>query len=91
MTGVQTCALPILTKSLISTLIAYAKAHTIELVGGAAGFPEYVNLNGLLTSHDNIDWRIQPKKDFPEMKKGFPEMKNGKQEIENGKQEMKKG
>ena len=55
------------TKSLISTLIAYAKAHTIELVGGAAGFPEYVNLNGLLTSHDNIDWQIQPTKDFPEM------------------------
>ena len=55
------------TKSLISTLITYAKAHKIELVGGAAGFPEYVNLSGLLTSHDNIDWRIQPKKDFPEL------------------------
>lgn len=57
------------TRSLIATLMKYAEVHKIDLIGGAAGFPEYVNLDGILTSHDNIDWRIQPKEDFPESTK----------------------
>ncbi len=52
------------TKSLISSLIVRADELSISLVGAAAGFPEYVNLCGLLTSRENIDWPEQPKDDF---------------------------
>ena len=52
------------TKSLISTLVARADVLGISLVGAAAGFPEYVNLSGLLTTRENIDWPEQPKYDF---------------------------
>ena len=52
------------TKALISSLIARANDLGITLVGAAAGFPEYVNLRGLLTTRENIDWPEQPKDDF---------------------------
>ena len=52
------------TKALISSLIARADDLGITLIGAAAGFPEYVNLRGLLTTRENIDWPEQPKDDF---------------------------
>ncbi len=52
------------TKALISELCSAAKLQDMKLVHGAAGFPEYVNLQGWLTSADNIDWREQPQTDF---------------------------
>ena len=52
------------TKALISSLVARADELGITLIGAAAGFPEYVNLRGLLTTRENIDWPIQPKDDF---------------------------
>ena len=52
------------TKSLIADLCAQAERQDIDLVLGAAGFPEYVNREGLLTTADNIDWQVQPQEDF---------------------------
>lgn len=52
------------TKALISSLVARADELGITLIGAAAGFPEYVNLRGLLTTRENIDWPQQPKDDF---------------------------
>ncbi len=52
------------TKSLIAELCAEARIRGIDLTGGAVGFPEYVNLEGLLTSADNIDWTVQPQEEF---------------------------
>ena len=54
----------LVTKTLISSLLRYADENGISLVGAAAGFPEYVNLSGLLTTRENIDWPEQPKEDF---------------------------
>lgn len=54
----------LITKTLISTLLRYADENGISLVGAAAGFPEYVNLSGMLTTRENIDWPEQPKDDF---------------------------
>lgn len=59
------------TKALISQLCAAANLENLRIVGGAAGFPEYVNLEGLLTTADNIDWREQPQRDFARLT-GFP-------------------
>lgn len=52
------------TKALISQLCAAATLENLRIVRGAAGFPEYVNLEGLLTTADNIDWLEQPQSDF---------------------------
>lgn len=59
------------TKGLILDLCAFAKANAVELKRGGAGFPEYVNLQGILTTADNIDWREQPQQDFARLT-GFP-------------------
>lgn len=59
------------TKSLIADLCAQAVRQGIELSFGVAGFPEYVNLEGLLTTADNIDWHVQPQEDFA-LLTGFP-------------------
>jgi glucokinase len=53
-----------ITRALIVELSKYAEANGIELLRGCAGFPEYVNLAGLLTTAENVDWRKQPKEDF---------------------------
>ncbi len=58
------------TKNLIAELCAQARRDGIVLAFGCAGVPEYVNLEGLLTTADNIDWRVQPQKDF-ELLTGF--------------------
>ncbi len=52
------------TKALIADLISDAKRQNIKLAFGAAGFPEYVDLDGTLTTRDNIDWQVQPQEDF---------------------------
>lgn len=59
------------TKELIAELCAKAISLGIDLVGGVAGFPEYVDLSGMLTSADNIDWKLQPQEDFANLT-GFP-------------------
>lgn len=59
------------TKELIAELCAKAISLGIDLVGGVAGFPEYVDLDGMLTSADNIDWKLQPQEDFANLT-GFP-------------------
>ena len=59
------------TKALISQLCAAAAFENLPIVRGAAGFPEYVNLAGLLTTADNIDWLEQPQSDFARLT-GFP-------------------
>ncbi len=59
------------TKALIAELCAEAKRQDIDLAYGAAGFPEYVDLEGTLTTRDNIDWQIQPREDFSHVT-GFP-------------------
>lgn len=52
------------TRALITELCSEAKERGIDLAYGAAGFPEYVDLEGTLTTRDNIDWRVQPQEDF---------------------------
>lgn len=52
------------TRALITELCSEAKGRDIELAYGAAGFPEYVDLEGTLTTRDNIDWQVQPQEDF---------------------------
>lgn len=59
------------TKKLILELCSEAKARGIDFAYGAAGFPEYVDLEGTLTTRDNIDWRLQPQEDFSSLT-GFP-------------------
>lgn len=59
------------TKRLIAELCSEANNLGIELAGGVAGFPEYVNLDGMLTTADNIDWKSQPQEDFARVT-GFP-------------------
>ena len=59
------------TKKLIAELCAQAARDGIVLAFGCAGVPEYVNLEGLLTTADNIDWQVQPKEDFA-LFTGFP-------------------
>lgn len=61
----------LITKALIAELIDFSKRRNIEILRGAAGFPEYVTLDGELTTAENINWRVQPKADFAEMT-GFP-------------------
>ncbi len=58
-------------KKLISDLCLQAERANINLVYGVGGFPEYVDLKGMLTSADNIDWRVQPQEDFA-LLTGFP-------------------
>ena len=52
------------TKELIGSLCDFARDNKILLSSGCAGFPEYVNLQGELTTRDNIDWGLQPQDDF---------------------------
>ncbi len=52
------------TKNLILSLCDIAQSKNISLTRGCAGFPEYVNLEGELTTRDNIDWKLQPQIDF---------------------------
>lgn len=59
------------TKALITKLCQAAASQNLQVVRGAAGFPEYVNLEGLLTTADNIDWLEQPQLDFAKLT-GFP-------------------
>ncbi len=59
------------THGVITDLLDLAKMHGIEVSQGAAGFPEYVTLDGSLTTRDNIDWQGQPKQEFAEIS-GFP-------------------
>lgn len=59
------------TKTLIAELCAHAQSRGIVLAFGGVGVPEYVNLDGALTTADNIDWRVQPQEDFARLT-GFP-------------------
>lgn len=59
------------TKKLIEELCAHSKEKGLNLAYGAAGFPEYVDLEGHLTTKDNIDWQLQPQEDFARIT-GFP-------------------
>lgn len=59
------------TKNLIAELCARAERDGIVLAIGCAGVPEYVNLEGVLTTADNIDWQVQPQEDFA-LLTGFP-------------------
>ncbi|MCX6430149.1 MAG: ROK family protein [Actinobacteria bacterium] len=55
------------TKELIRDLCQVARERSIPISMGCAGFPEYVNLRGELTTRDNIDWVIQPQLDFEQL------------------------
>ena len=59
------------TMKLIAELCARAERDGIVLAFGCAGVPEYVNLEGLLTTSDNIGWKVQPQEDFA-LLTGFP-------------------
>jgi glucokinase len=53
-----------LTKGLISELLELAKSKNIQVTKGGACFAEYVTPSQELNSRDQIEWNIQPKKDF---------------------------
>ena len=59
------------TRNLVAELCAQAERDGIVLGFGCAGVPEYVNLEGFLTTADNIDWQTQPQQDFA-LLTGFP-------------------
>lgn len=59
------------TKKLVQSLCLQAKTHGVSLSFGGVGFPEYVNLKGLLTTADNVGWTTQPQDDFATLT-GFP-------------------
>ncbi len=46
--------------SLTEALAADATSKGFELTGLGAGFPEYVEALGRLTSREVLDWRVQP-------------------------------
>ena len=54
----------LLTKALITQLLALAKAENIAVVKAGACFAEYVTPNQELNSRDQIAWNVQPKADF---------------------------
>ena len=55
------------TKLMINSLKTIADKEGISIFGAAAGFPEYIDLEGNLTSRDQIDWKIQPSLDFSQI------------------------
>jgi len=55
------------TKKMIKALHVVANNEDISIFSAAAGFPEYVDLAGNLTSRDQIDWKIQPSLDFSQI------------------------
>lgn len=55
------------TKTMINSLKKIADKEGISIFSAAAGFPEYIDLDGNLTSRDQIDWKIQPSMDFPQI------------------------
>ena len=57
------------TKLMINSLKTIADKEGISIFGAAAGFPEYIDLEGNLTSRDQIDWKIQPSLDFSQILK----------------------
>ncbi len=59
------------TESVIRELLEIARSEGIDVKEGAAGFPEYVTLDGTLLTRENIDWQGQPKQEFAEIS-GFP-------------------
>ena len=54
----------LLTKALITQLLALAKAENIAVVKAGACFAEYVTPGQELNSRDQIAWNVQPKADF---------------------------
>lgn len=54
----------LLTKDLITQLLALAKAENIAVVKAGACFAEYVTPSQELNSRDQIAWNVQPKVDF---------------------------
>lgn len=57
------------TKTMINSLKKIADEEGISIFSAAAGFPEYIDLKGNLTSRDQIDWKIQPSLDFSQILK----------------------
>lgn len=57
------------TKTMINSLKKIADEKGISIFSAAAGFPEYIDLAGNLTSRDQIDWKIQPSMDFSQILK----------------------
>lgn len=55
------------TKTMINSLKKIADEERISIFSAAAGFPEYIDLEGNLTSRDQIDWKIQPSLDFSQI------------------------
>jgi len=55
------------TKKMINALQVIANNGDISIFSAAAGFPEYVDLAGNLTSKDQIDWHVQPSLDFSQI------------------------
>ena len=57
------------TKTMINSLKKIADEEGISIFSAAAGFPEYIDSKGNLTSRDQIDWKIQPSLDFSQILK----------------------
>lgn len=57
------------TKTMINSLKKIADEEGISVISAAVGFPEYIDLEGNLTSRDQIDWKIQPSLDFSQILK----------------------
>lgn len=55
------------TKTMINSLKKIADEEGISVISAAVGFPEYIDLEGNLTSRDQIDWKIQPSLDFSQI------------------------
>lgn len=54
----------VITKSLIESVLLFAKEKNLEVTKGGACFAEYVTPEELLNSKDQIAWSVQPKDDF---------------------------